>query len=100
MKYYRRWLHDPLTSPISQNKVRLVFGARQVGKTVLLKNIIPEDIPIEVKWTQTPTAKHARNLETFIQLHPERASRGYVVCRAARSQQLSQHVLAIPFEEL
>lgn len=43
MLYYYRLLHDKLVSSVSQNKVRLIFGARQVGKTVLMNNVIPED---------------------------------------------------------
>ena len=43
MTYYRRFLHDKLVSTVSQNKVRLIFGARQVGKTVLMNNVIPKD---------------------------------------------------------
>ena len=43
MTYYYRHLHDKLVSSLSRNKVRLIFGARQVGKTVLMSNIIPED---------------------------------------------------------
>lgn len=43
MTYYYRFLHNKLVSSISQNKVRLIFGARQVGKTVLMNHIIPQD---------------------------------------------------------
>ena len=43
MIYYRRFLHDKLVWTVSQNKVRLIFGARQVGKTVLMNNVIPKE---------------------------------------------------------
>ena len=59
-----------------------------------------KDIPIEVKWTESPSTKHIRNIEKFIDLHPERASNGYLVCRISQPQQLSERVLAIPFESL
>ena len=59
-----------------------------------------EDIPIEVKWTDSPAEKHARHIEKFIDLYPERATKGYVVCRVPRARQLTEKVLAIPFEEL
>ncbi len=59
-----------------------------------------EDIPIEVKWTEAPSTKHIRNIEKFIDLYPERAFRGYLVCRIPKPQQLSERVLAIPFENL
>jgi len=59
-----------------------------------------EDIPIEVKWTDAPTIRDARHIETFMKLYPDRVSKGYVVCRVPRAQQLSEKVLAIPFENL
>ncbi|MBI5482257.1 MAG: ATP-binding protein [Deltaproteobacteria bacterium] len=39
MKFYARSLGAALTSPVSRNKVRLLFGARQVGKTMLLRHL-------------------------------------------------------------
>ena len=38
--YYRRYLEDRLTGPVSRNKVRLLFGARQTGKTWLLRRLL------------------------------------------------------------
>ena len=46
MKYYHRFLHDTLTSTTNLNKVRLIFGARQVGKTVLLNQVISEECAV------------------------------------------------------
>ncbi len=59
-----------------------------------------EDIPVEVKWTESPGEKHARNIEKFITQHPERAKRGLVICRIQQPQQLTENVTAIPFERL
>jgi uncharacterized protein len=38
--YYRRSLEVRLTGPVSRNKVRLLFGARQTGKTWLLRRLL------------------------------------------------------------
>lgn len=38
--YYRRLLEDRLTGPVSRNKVRLLCGARQTGKTWLLRRLL------------------------------------------------------------
>lgn len=38
--YRTRWLEKPLASGVSRNKVRLLFGARQVGKTALLREML------------------------------------------------------------
>jgi predicted AAA+ superfamily ATPase len=38
--YYRRYLEARLTGPVSRDKVRLLFGARQTGKTWLLRRLL------------------------------------------------------------
>ena len=40
MEAIRRILHDEIEKRIRRQKVMLVFGARRVGKTVLLKQIV------------------------------------------------------------
>ena len=63
--------------------------------------VCPEqDIPIEVKWTENPRPADARHIETFLDLHPDRATKGFVVCRVPRRQQLTDRVVAIPWSEL
>lgn len=58
-----------------------------------------EVIPVEVKWTDRPSPSDARHVETFIKLHGTLANRGFVVCRAPRKQKLTEHVIAIPWNE-
>ncbi len=41
--YRRRWLEGVLSGGVSRNKVRLLFGARQAGKTALLGHLLPRD---------------------------------------------------------
>ena len=38
--YHRRHLEQVLSAPVSRHKVRLLFGARQTGKTQLLKHLL------------------------------------------------------------
>lgn len=59
-----------------------------------------ETIPIEVKFTARPRPSDASGIERFMGRYPGRARRGFVVCRATRAEQLSRHVLAIPWTEL
>lgn len=40
MRYHRRFLESALSGPTSRNKVRLLFGARQTGKTLLLRHML------------------------------------------------------------
>ena len=53
--------------------------------------------PIEVKWTENPTTKDARHLEAFLHDHRDRASHGYIVCRAPYPLAVSKTVTAIPW---
>jgi uncharacterized protein len=55
--------------------------------------------PIECKWTESPTAEHARHLTTFLAEHPS-ATRAYVVCRTPRRYLLAPRVEAVPWQEL
>jgi predicted AAA+ superfamily ATPase len=41
MSYCCRYIQENLEGDVSLNKIRIVFGARQTGKTVLMKKILP-----------------------------------------------------------
>lgn len=56
-----------------------------------------EWIPIEVKWTEHPGPKDARHIKTFLAEHPDRAERGFIVCRCPRPAQVAENVTAIPW---
>lgn len=53
--------------------------------------------PIEVKWTENPSVKDARHLQTFLSEHADEASAGYVACRCPRPAKLTDQVTAIPW---
>ncbi|OGS21055.1 MAG: hypothetical protein A2252_03945 [Elusimicrobia bacterium RIFOXYA2_FULL_39_19] len=36
---YQRWIKNKITSSVSKNKIKLIFGARQTGKSTLLKEL-------------------------------------------------------------
>jgi predicted AAA+ superfamily ATPase len=57
-----------------------------------------ECIPVEIKWTERPAPSDARHVETFLDLHPQVARRGYLVCRCPRRQKLSERVTALPWD--
>jgi len=80
---------------------RLYFWRTVSGAEVDIVLETPgETIPIEVKWTDNPREADARHLMTFINLHPERAKRGFIVCRVPRRLQLTEKVTALPWQEL
>jgi len=60
----------------------------------------PDDvIPIEIKWSESPSQRDARHLDTFLDLHTGMATRGYIVCRCPRRQKLTERITAVPWAE-
>jgi uncharacterized protein len=53
--------------------------------------------PVEVKYTERPTAKDARHVVAFLEEHRPRARHGFVVCRVPRPLQIQEQVTAIPW---
>lgn len=53
--------------------------------------------PIEVKWSEHPTASDARHALTFIGEHPRQAHHGYVICRCPSPLQLHDKITALPW---
>ena len=54
-------------------------------------------IPFEVKWTENPDSQNARHLLTFLEEHPAKAKRGYIVHRCPRPMELHEKVVALPW---
>jgi predicted AAA+ superfamily ATPase len=54
-------------------------------------------LPIEAKWTDSPTLDDARHLRAFLDEQPRNAPRGWVVCRCDRPLQLDARITAIPW---
>ena len=54
-------------------------------------------VPIEVKWTDSPTAGDARHLNCFMAEYPT-FGKGYVVCRVPRKTKIGEHVTALPWQ--
>jgi hypothetical protein len=57
-----------------------------------------ETIPIEVKWTDAPRAVDAKHVRLFLDSYPEKARRGYLVCRCSAARQLDERVTAVPWD--
>jgi predicted AAA+ superfamily ATPase len=56
-------------------------------------------IPIEVKWTDSPTARDAKHVSLFLKEYPE-AKAGFVVCQTPRPQMLGDGIEAIHWKDL
>lgn len=53
--------------------------------------------PIEVKWTDHPSAYDARHLIQFLKEHRKKKAQGYLICRCSAPQKLSSNVIALPW---
>lgn len=55
--------------------------------------------PIEVKWTVEPSIKDARHLQKFLSEYGN-ARKGYIICRTPRAVEISENIIALPWEDL
>lgn len=63
--------------------------------------VVAEDrwLPVEVKWSASPSGRDARHLQTFLAEYPK-AREGIVVCRTPRRFKIGPHVTAVPWQEI
>jgi len=59
-----------------------------------------ETIPIEVKVTESPTLGDASRLKQFLETYPQKARRGFVVCRCREPRRLAENIEAVPWRRL
>lgn len=58
-----------------------------------------EYVPVEVKWTEAPTAKEVRHLQVFLSEY-KHAKAGYLVCQVPRRAKLANRIFALPWQEI
>jgi predicted AAA+ superfamily ATPase len=56
-------------------------------------------IPIEVKWTEEPSIKDSRHLQKFLSEY-ENTDKGYIVCRTPHAVEISENIIALPWQAL
>ena len=56
-------------------------------------------VPIEVKWSSSPTPKDIKHLQLFLSEYRQ-AKVGYLVCRTPRRLKLADRLFALPWQEL
>ena len=63
--------------------------------------LVAEDrwLPVEVKWTDAPTRRDARHLETFLAEYRQ-AQEAIIICRTPRPLKLGRKITALPWQEL
>ena len=63
--------------------------------------VVAEDrwLPVEVKWSNAPTQRDVRHLQTFLTEY-SRAREGIVVCRTPRRFKISPKITAVPWQQI
>ncbi len=87
-------------SRVSERKIQIRFWRDPDGPEV--DWVIEEEgtyLPIEVKWTASPTPRDARHLQLFLSEYPQ-ARAGYLICQTPRRVKLAERLLALPWQEL
>ena len=56
-------------------------------------------LPVEVKWSEAPTERDTRHLQTFLSEYPK-AREGVVVCRTPRRFKITPRITAIHWQEI
>lgn len=73
------------------------FRTRDGMEIDYILELANELIPIEVKWTENPSARDIRHLQNFLSEHSKNAARGYVVCRCPRPAKINHQITVIPW---
>lgn len=55
-------------------------------------------VPVEVKWTSSPSEKDCRHLRIFLSEY--KSPKGFLVCRTPRRLKLDDKIDAIPWQEI
>lgn len=96
---FEQWVGIELHKRLSYQKDGTLSYYRTSGGTEI--DFIVEKsgtlYPIEVKWTENPSLKDARHLESFISDHRAIAPHGYIVCRCPYPARISDTITAIPW---
>ncbi len=95
---FEQWVGAELYKRMSYSgKGRLSYFRTKAGAEVDF--IIEHDggtIPVEVKWTKSPSMKHIRHLRNFIR-EQTRAEQGFLVCRCSCPLQMTKKIKAFPW---
>jgi predicted AAA+ superfamily ATPase len=89
-----RWIH------LQAEKSTLLFWRDANGPEIdWVLRCGKELLPIEVKWTDSPTPRDAKHIALFMKDHPQ-VKKGYVVCQAPFAQILQPGIEAISWKNL
>ena len=55
--------------------------------------------PVEVKWTEVPSAGDAKHLAIFLDEYSQ-AKQGFVICRTSRPAMIAKNIMALPWQDI
>ena len=77
---------------------RLSFWRTAHGAEVDYVLETPDEVlPIEVKATESPSVADAAHLKLFLETYPDRARRGFIVCRCREPRRVAENITAVPW---
>lgn len=56
-------------------------------------------IPIEVKWTETPSHQDTKYVQCFLDEYPQ-ATHGFIICQTPHAMKMSEHITALPWHRI
>lgn len=87
-------------SRLSVSKIKIKYWRDSAGPEIdFVLDIAHRYIPIEVKWSDKPNMVDARHLIKFMEEYSE-ADKAYIICRTPQRYQISDRIIALPWQEL
>ncbi len=87
-------------SRLSHKRSRVFFWRDPDGPEVdWVLDIENTYIPIEIKWTDSPTKSDIKHLKVFLSEY-NNTKLGYLVCQTPRKLKLDENIFAIPWQEI
>jgi uncharacterized protein len=98
---FEQWVGTELWKRLNYlGRGKLFYQKARTGAEVdFILDLDSSLVPIEVKWTDRPTPRDARHVQSFLdEYDPQTAPKGYLVCRCPHPLQLSERISAIPWQ--
>ncbi len=87
-------------SRLSHKRARVFFWRDPDGPEVdWVLDVENTYIPIEIKWTDSPTKSDIKHLKVFLSEY-KNTKLGYLVCQTPRKLKLDENIFAIPWQEV
>lgn len=99
---FEQFVGNELTiqSKLFSPNIRIKYWRDSAGPEIdFVLDIENQFIPIEVKFSEKPNMADAKHIHRFMDDYPQ-TKQGYVVCRTPQKYKISNHVMALPWQEM